>query len=84
MGEHEKVASFLCRGRKTCGFMWYSLPDLTHVQKRFIRISCLNVPEMRPLGTFQSILSNGYHGNKGSYKNFDFSFGYIFPGSMTV
>ena len=26
-------------------------------------ITTLNVPEMRPLGSFSSILSNGYHGN---------------------
>ena len=35
-----------------------SLPVLKHDQKRFIRI-----PEMRPLGTFWSIFSNGCHGN---------------------
>ena len=39
---------------------------------------------LNPLGTFQSILSNGYHGNDDRYKNFDFSFGYLFPSSMTV
>ena len=42
---------------------WFSLPDLKHDQKRFIHIPSLTVPEMRPLGTFLSILSNGYHGN---------------------
>ena len=39
---------------------------------------------MSPLGTFQSILSNGYHGNDDRYKNFDFSFGHVFPSSMTA
>ena len=39
---------------------------------------------MRPLGTFKSILSNGYHGNDYPYKNFDFSFGYVSSSSMTV
>ena len=29
----------------------------------FLFLTTLNVPEMRPLGTFQSIFSNGYHGN---------------------
>ena len=46
--------------------------------------SFIKVPEMRPLSTFQSILSNGYHGNDDRYRNFDFSFGYVFPNSMTV
>ena len=36
---------------------------------------------MRPLGTFQS---NGYHGNDDRYKIFGFSFGYVFPRSLTV
>ena len=39
---------------------------------------------MRPVGTFWSILSNGYHGHDGCYKNIDFSFGYAFVTSMTV
>ena len=30
------------------------------------------------------MLSNCYHGNDGCCKNFDFSLGYLFPGSMTV
>ena len=33
-------------------YSWYSLPDLKHDQKCFIRIPSLNVPEIRPLGTF--------------------------------
>ena len=48
---------------KTCRFSWYSVPDLKNDQKCFIRIPSLNVSEIRPLGTFWSILSNGYHGN---------------------
>ena len=82
--KHEKVASFLCRGKKLWSYSWYSLPDFKYDQKRLIRIPSLNVPEMRPSGTFQSILSNGYHGNDERYKNFDFSFGYVFLSSMTV
>ena len=31
-----------------------------------------------PLGTFWSIVSNGYYGNNDRYKNFHFSFGYVF------
>ena len=52
--------------------------NLKHDQTRFIRIPSLNIPEMRPLGTFYLILSNVYHGNHDHYKNFDFSFGYSF------
>ena len=33
-------------------YSWYSLQDFKDDQKRFIRIPLLNVPEMRPLGTF--------------------------------
>ena len=33
-------------------YSWYSLPDLKHDQKRFIRIPSNNYPEMRSLGTF--------------------------------
>ena len=43
-----------------------------------------NVPEMRSLGMFWSILSNGYHGNDDRYKNFDFSFGYVFASSIHI
>ena len=32
------------------------LPYLAHDQKRFIHIRSLNLPEMRPLGTFWSVL----------------------------
>ena len=39
---------------------------------------------MRYLGTVWSTLSNGYHGNHDRYKNFDFSFGYVFPCSITT
>ena len=39
---------------------------------------------MRPLDTFESILSNGYHGNNDRYRNFDFSFGRVFPSSMNL
>ena len=39
---------------------------------------------MRPLGTFKSILANGYHGNDGSLKNFDFIFGFVFASSMAA
>ena len=47
------MASLSYRGRKNLRiYSWYSLPDLKHDQKCFIRISLLNVPEMRPLGTF--------------------------------
>ena len=42
-----------------------------------IRIPSLNLPETRSLGTFWSILSNGYLGNDDRYKNFNFSFHYI-------
>ena len=77
MEKHEKLASFQCRGRKNLGiYFWYSMPVLKHDQKRFIRFPSLNVPEMRPLGTFQSIFSGSCH--------FDFSFGYVFPSSTTV
>ena len=34
--------------------------------------------------TINYILSNGYHNNKDSYKNFDFCLGYVFASSMTV
>ena len=30
------------------------------------------------------MLLNGYHGNDNCYNNFEFSFGYVFPSSMTV
>ena len=34
MEKHEKVASFPCRGRKTCGFIFgITLPDLKYDQK---------------------------------------------------
>ena len=37
--KHEEAASFSCQGRKNLGiYSWYSLPDLKHDQKRFIRI----------------------------------------------
>ena len=62
----------------------YFLPDLRHDQKHFISIRSLNVPEIRPIGTFWSILSDGYHGNDDRYKNFDFSLGYVFKSSMTM
>ena len=39
---------------------------------------------MKPLSTFQSISLNGYHGNDDRHRNFDFSFPYVFPISMTV
>ena len=79
-----KVASFPFRDRKNLWiYSWYSLPDLKHHQKRFIRIPSFNFPEMRPLGTFWSILSNGYLGNDDRYKNLDFSFGYVFKSSVT-
>ena len=39
---------------------------------------------MRPLDSFWSILSNGYHGNDDRYKHFDFSSGYVFHSSMTT
>ena len=39
---------------------------------------------MRSLRTFYSNLSNGYNGNDDRYKNFDFSFCYVFPSSMSV
>ena len=51
-------------------------------KKRFVSITSLNVPEMRPLGTFLSILSIGYCENNDCYKNFDFSLGYLFPTSI--
>ena len=83
MENNEKVASFPCRGRKNFRFYsWYFLLDLKHDQKRFIRISSFNFPEMRLLGTL--ILSNGYHGNDNRYKNSDSSIGYVFPSSMIV
>ena len=53
-------------------YSWYSLPDLKHAQERFICIPLLNFPEMRPLGTFKSLLRNGNHGNDCRYKNFNF------------
>ena len=53
MEKHEKVASFLCRGRmRLWVYSWHSLPDFKHDQKCFIRIPSVNIPEMRPLGTF--------------------------------
>ena len=65
---------------KTCGFIpgIPSVLDLKHGQKRFNRIPSLNVSEMRHLGIFKSILSNGFHGDDDRYKNFDFSFGHVF------
>ena len=57
---------------------------MKHDQKGFIRIPLLNIPKTRPLDTFLSSLLNGYHGNDDRYKNFNFSFGYVFPRSMTV
>ena len=67
MSRQEKLADLLL------GFP----ADLKHEQKRFIRIPSLNVPEMRPLGTFYSVSSNGYHGH-------DDNFGYVFPSSITL
>ena len=72
------MVSFPCRRKKNLQiYSSYSLPDPKHNQKRFIRIPSVGVPEMRPIDTFQSILSNGYHGNDDLYKNFNFSFGYV-------
>ena len=52
-GNKKKVASLPCRGRKNLQiYSCYFLPDLRYDQKHFIRIPPLNVPEMRPLGTF--------------------------------
>ena len=52
-GKIQKLASFPCRGRKNLPiYSWYSLPDLKHDQKRFIRLPSLNLPEMRHLGTY--------------------------------
>ena len=83
-GKTRKMASFSCRSRKSLRFFsWYSLPDLKHDQKRSIRIPSLNVPEMSLLALLANFI-NGYHGNDDCYKNFDFSFGYVFSGSMTV
>ena len=65
-------------------YSWYFLPDLKHDQKRFICIPSLNVPEMRPSGTFSSVSSNGYQGNDDRKKNCDFSSGHVFPSSMSV
>ena len=45
MSRQEKLADLLL------GFP----ADLKHEQKGFIRIPSLNVPEMRPLGTFYSV-----------------------------
>ena len=74
----------MSRQEKLTNLFLVFLPDLKHNQRRFICIPSLNVPEMRPLGTFQSILSNGHHGNNDHYKNFEFSFGYVLPISITV
>ena len=83
--EHEKLASFPCKGMKSLRiYSWYSLPDFKYDEKHFTRILSLIFPEMRHFGTFQSILSNGYHGNGDRYKNFYFSFRPIFLISMTV
>ena len=60
MDKHEKRRSHVEAG-KTCRFIPPALKK--HKQKRFIRILSLNVPEMRPLGTFWSILLNACHGN---------------------
>ena len=52
-GKHEKVAYFPGRDKKNLQiYSRCSLPDLKHDKKHFIRIPSLNVPEMRPLGTF--------------------------------
>ena len=40
----------------------------------FIRISSSNFPEMRPLSTFWSLLSNSCHGNGHRYKTCSFDF----------
>ena len=53
-------------------------------QKRFIRIRSSNFPEMRSLGTFQSILSNGQHENDNCCNFYNFSFRFIFPSFITV
>ena len=84
--KYEKMASFSRRGRKKLRiYSWYSLPDSKRDQNCFIRIPSSNLTEMRPLGAFlKSILSSGYHGNNDCYKNFNFSFHYIFPSSITV
>ena len=58
----EKWHRFHVEAGKTCGFI-PGIPCQTLNMTKSIRIPSLNVPEMRPLGTFQSILSNGYHGN---------------------
>ena len=45
-----KVTSFPCRCRTNMQiYSKYSLPDLKHDQKHFIRIPSLNFPKMRPL-----------------------------------
>ena len=50
----------------------------------FIHISSSNFPEMRHLGTFWSILSNGCHGKGDHYKSCSFDVPYIIASSMTV
>ena len=87
----KKLVSFPCRGYFHIFhiffmriYFWYSLPDLKHDQKRSISIPLLNVLEVRPLGTFWSFFSNSCHGNDDRQKNFDFSFGYVFPSSINV
>ena len=66
--------------QKNFADLFLVLPDrLKTWSKLFIRIPSLNFPEMRSSSTFWWILCNGYHGKDDHYKNFDFSFSYIFP-----
>ena len=80
----KEVASFPCRSRKILWiYSWYSLPYFKHDQKRFIRIPSSNVPEMTEV--FMHILVN-FISRRVTMEtmNFDFSFGSVFPSSMTV
>ena len=85
MEKHEKVASSHCRGRKNLRvYSWYSLSDLKHDQKHFIRMPSPNVPEMRPLGIFLGQFYQTDTVETMTVEKFDLSFGHVFPRSMTV
>ena len=82
--KHEKVESFLCRGREILAiYSWIFLVNFKCEQNSFNRIPISHFPEISALGTSESILLSGCHGNSNGYKNFNFYFRYVFASSMT-
>ena len=69
----KKVASFPCQGRKTCEFIPGTLCQTWNMTKRVSSFRCFAVNFIKRLPC-----------KRWPLKNFDFSFGYVFPSSMTV